>query len=92
MMKKHSTTLYYIVLLVLMLVFAIYTASKFPYTYITMEGDDFWVLTKDFWHLKLATLPAVTMWLTDYLTQFYGSLYIWPYRRACPCCFEKSVS
>ena len=76
MMKKHSTTLYYIVLLVLMLVFAIYTASKFPYTYITMEGDDFWVLTKDFWHLKLATLPAVTMWLTDYLTQSYGSLYI----------------
>lgn len=63
-------------LLALMLFFAIYTASQFPYTYITMEGDDFWVLTRDFWHLKLATLPAVTMWLADFLMQFYSSPYL----------------
>ena len=67
---------FYLVLLALMLVFAIYTATQFPYTYISMEGDDFWVLTWDFWHLKLATLPAITMWLSDWLTQFYSSLYI----------------
>lgn len=74
-MKKHNI-IFYSVLLALMLFFAIYTASKFPYTYITMEGNDFWALTKDFWHLKLATLPAVTCWLADYLMQFFSSPYI----------------
>lgn len=59
-----------------MLLFAIYTATKFPYTYINMEGDDFWVLTKDFWHLKLATLPAATCWLADWLMQFFSSPYV----------------
>ncbi len=53
--------------------FAVCTATQFPYTYMTMEGDDFWVLTRDFWQLKLATLPAVTQWLADFLMQFYGS-------------------
>ena len=66
--------IYYSVLVVLMLIFGIYTATKFPYTYITMEGDNFWVLTWDFWKLKLATLPAITMWLNDYLMQFYASV------------------
>ena len=33
---------YYIFLLALMLLFAIYTATKFPYTYITIEGDNFY--------------------------------------------------
>ena len=65
---------FYIVLLALMLVFALYTATRFPYTYITLEGDDFWVLTWDFWRLKLATLPAVSNWLADYLMQFYSSV------------------
>ena len=59
-----------------MLFFAIYTAKQFPYTYITMEGDDFWVPTWDFWHLKLAMPPAFTNWLADFLMQFYGSPYI----------------
>ena len=67
---------YYILLWALMLLFAIYTATKFPYTYITIEGDNFWVLTRDFWQLKLATLPAVTNWIADYLMQFYGSPYV----------------
>ena len=75
MMKRHNL-IFYSVLLALMLFFAIYTATKFPYTYITMEGDDFWVLTKDFWHLKLAMLPAFTNWLADFLMQFYRSPYI----------------
>ena len=66
--------IYYSVLVVLMLIFGIYTATKFPYTYITMEGDNFWVLTWDFWKLKLATLPAITMWLNDYLMQYYASV------------------
>jgi hypothetical protein len=57
-----------------MLFFAIYTATKFPYTYITMEGDNFWVLTWDFCLLKLATLPAITTWISDYLVQFYSSV------------------
>lgn len=63
-------------LLLLMLFFVIFTASQFPYTYITMEGDDFWVLTKDFWQLKLGMLPAFTSWLADFLMQFYRSPYI----------------
>lgn len=65
-----------------MLIFAIYTAKNFPYTYITMEGDDFWVLTTDFWHLKLADTPAVATWLADYLMQFYCSPYIAAYIEA----------
>ena len=65
-----------------MLIFAIYTAKNFPYTYITMEGDDFWVLTKDFWRLKLADTPAVTTWLADYLMQFFYSPYIAAYIEA----------
>lgn len=71
MMKKHNIIIYS-VLVVLMLFFAIYTSTHFPYTYITMEGDNFWVLTWDFWRLKLATPPAVTMWIADYLMQFYS--------------------
>ena len=74
-MKKHNI-IYYYALLVLMLVFVIYTVTKFPYTYITMEGDDFWVLTKDYWQLKLAMLPAFTNWIADFLMQFYRSPYI----------------
>ena len=74
-MKKHNI-IYYYALLVLMLVFVIYTITKFPYTYITMEGDDFWVLTKDYWQLKLAMLPAFTNWFADFLMQFYRSPYI----------------
>ena len=65
-----------LVLLALVLLFFGYTATQFPCTYIMMEGDDFWVLTWDFWQLKLSTLPAFTMWLTDFLTQFYGSPYV----------------
>ena len=72
MMRKHNI-IFYSVLLALMLFFAIYTATKFPYTYITMEGDVFWVLTKDFWQLKLGMLPAFTNWLADFLMQFYSS-------------------
>lgn len=68
--------IYYSVLVVLMLFFAIYTGRNFPYTYITMEGDNYWVFTWDFWHLKLATLPAISNWLGDYLMQFYASVYI----------------
>ena len=67
---------FYIVLLALLLIFAIYTGVKFPYTYITMEGDNFWVLTWDFWLLKLATLPAITTWLADYLMQFYSNVWV----------------
>ncbi len=74
-MKKHNI-IYFYALLVLMLVFVIYTVTKFPYTYITMEGDDFWVLTKDYWQLKLAILPAFTNWFADFLMQFYRSPYI----------------
>ena len=75
MMRRHNI-IFYSALLALMLFFAIYTATKFPYTYITMEGDDFWVLTKDFWHLKLGMLPAFTNWLADFLMQFYRSPWI----------------
>ena len=59
-----------------MLFFAIYTATYFPYTYITMEADNFWVLTWDFWHLKLDTLPAFTSWLADFLMQFYSNVWV----------------
>lgn len=64
---------FYLALAAMMAAFAVCTATQFPYTYMTMEGDDFWVLTGDFWHLKLATLPAVTQWLADFLMQFYSS-------------------
>ena len=75
MMRRHNI-IFYSVLLALMLLFAIYTATKFPYTYITMEGDDFWVPTKDFWQLKLGMLPAFTNWLADFLMQFYRSPFV----------------
>ena len=74
MKKQHI--IYYIVLAALVSLFAIYTATRFPYTYITMEGDDFWVLTRDFWHMKLAMLPAATNWLSDWLMQFYSSPFV----------------
>ena len=67
---------FYIVLLALLLLFALYTGLKFPYTYITMEGDNFWVLTWDFWQQKLATLPAFTNWLADFLMQFYSHVWV----------------
>ena len=70
---------YYCVLLALMLLFVIYTATKFPYTYITAEGDNFWVMTWDFWLQKLTMPPALTNWVTDYLFQFFAS----PYMAAC---------
>lgn len=41
-----------------------------------MEGDDFWVLTKDFWQMKLGMLPAFTNWFADFLMQFYRSPFI----------------
>lgn len=75
MMRRHNI-IFYSALLALMLLFAIYTATKFPYTYITMEGDDFWVPTKDFWQLKLGMLPAFTNWFADFLIQFYRSPYV----------------
>ena len=75
MMKRHNI-IYYSVLLALMLLFAIYTSLRFPYTYMNMEGDDFWALTGDYWQLKLAMPPALTNWLADYLRQFYRSPYI----------------
>ncbi|MBP5393228.1 MAG: hypothetical protein J6Y59_05380 [Bacteroidaceae bacterium] len=77
-MKKHNiiSYTYYYVLVVLMLFFAIYTATKFPYTYITMEGDDFWALTRGYWQMKLAMLPAFSNWLSDFLKQFYFSPYL----------------
>lgn len=75
MMRRHNI-IFHSVLLALMLFFAIYTATRFPYTYITMEGDDFWVLTKDYWQLKLAMLPACTNWLADFMMQFYRSPFI----------------
>ena len=73
---KTTGWAFYSVLVALMLLFAIYTATKFPYTYITMEGDDFWLPTQDFWQLKLATLPAIAQWLADFLMQFYGSPFV----------------
>ena len=73
---KRQNIIYYSVLVALMLFYAIYTITKFPYTYITMEGDDFWVQTWGFWQLKLATLPAFTSWISDFLMQFYRSPYI----------------
>ena len=73
---KRQNIIYYSVLVALMLFYAIYTVTKFPYTYITMEGDDFWVQTWGFWQLKLATLPAFTSWISDFLMQFYRSPYI----------------
>ena len=75
MMKKHNI-IFHSILLALMIFFAIYTATKFPYTYITMEGDDFWALTKDYWQLKLAMPPAFSNWLADFLMQFYRSPFV----------------
>ena len=75
MMRRHNI-IFYSALLALMIGFAIYTATQFPYTYITMEGNDFWVLTKDFWQLKLGMLPALTNWLADFLMQFYRSPFV----------------
>jgi len=73
--KSSNCKFYYVVVVALMLFFAIFTAMKFPYTYITMEGDSFWISTWDFWLLKLTITPALTNWIADYLMQFYR----WPF-------------
>ena len=75
MMRRHNT-IFYSVLLALMLFFVIYTATRFPYTYMTMEGDDFWMPTRNFWLLKLGMLPAFTNWFADFLMQFYRSPFV----------------
>lgn len=80
-MKKHNI-IYYSVLGALMLFFALYTALKFPYTYITMEGDNFWLLTWSFWQQQLSLTPALTNWLTEFLTQFFFSPYVAAYIEA----------
>lgn len=74
--KGKSGALYYLVLLVLMVFFAIYISTNFRYTLIMMEGDDFWVLTWGFWQLKLIQPPALTNWLADFLIQFFASPYV----------------
>ncbi|MBO7136982.1 MAG: hypothetical protein J6V92_00760 [Bacteroidaceae bacterium] len=74
--KWSQEWVFYSVLGVLMLFFAIYTSLKFPYTYITIEGNNFWALTRDYWQLKLGMTPALTNWLADFLKQFYRSPYI----------------
>ena len=71
-MKSHNFIYYGI----LVLFFVVYTAMKFPYTYITLEGDSFWVSTWDFWLLELSMTPALTNWIADYLMQFFRSPYI----------------
>ena len=70
---------YYLVLLALMLFFAIYLSINFRYTLITMEGDDFWGLTWEYWEVKLLQPPALTNWLADFLIQFFASPYVAAY-------------
>lgn len=67
---------YCILLLGWMLFIAIYTATQFPYSFITLEGNDFWMLTRDYWQLKLAMTPALTNWIAEYLIQFYRSPFV----------------
>ena len=74
--EAKKATVFYILLLVLMHIYVLYTGSQFRYTYLSMEGDDFWVATWDFWRLKLGMTPALTNWLADYLMQFYGKPYV----------------
>ena len=52
--------------------FAIYAAINYPYTYMSMEADGMWLSTRDFWQLKLSYPPAFTLWLTDFMLQWFG--------------------
>ena len=73
--RGNGRASYYLVLLALMGFFALYLSMNFRYTLITMEGDDFWVLTWGYWQLKLIQPPALTNWLADFLIQFFASAY-----------------
>ncbi len=70
---REHTPLFYVAAFLLSVLFALFTASHFPYTYRSMEADDFWLLTHDFWMQKLATPPSLTLWLTDYLLQWFDA-------------------
>lgn len=61
------------VAMLLAVLLAAYTAIRFPYTCRSMEGDALWLFTWDFWRLKLSTPPALTLWLTDYLLQWFAT-------------------
>lgn len=72
LIKEHSPR-FYAAAFLLSALFALFTASHFPYTYRSMEADGLWLLTHDFWMQKLATPPSLTLWLTDYLLQWFGT-------------------
>lgn len=70
---KRQTTLYLFVTLLAAIGFAAFTATSFPNVYRSMEEDDLWLLTMDFWRTVLIVAPALTTWLADFMVQFYGT-------------------
>lgn len=68
---KH-TRYYTLVSLLLAAAFGTGTGICYPNTYRAIEGNDFWALTADYWHRKLAMTPAITSWCNDFLYQFYS--------------------
>jgi len=59
--------------IILAAAFAVYAATCFPYTYRSMEADGLWLSTWDFWRLKLSYPPALSLWLTDFILQWFGT-------------------
>lgn len=70
---RKQTKLYIVITLLMAVAFAVGTAIFFPNTYRSMEEDSLWLMTMDYWKLKLSMAPAVTSWLTDMLLQYYGT-------------------
>lgn len=68
---KKQTILYLSATLLAAIVFAVGTAICFPHTYRSMEEDSLWLLTMDYWNIKLSMPPALTGWLADLLLQYY---------------------
>ena len=64
--------LYASVSVLMALLFGVYTAKSFPYSYIDMEGNSLWLLTWDYWETQLTMPPAVSHWVSSFLCQFYG--------------------
>ena len=68
---KRQTTIYISITLLAAIAFAVCTATLFPNTYRSMEEDNLWLMTMEYWNIKLAMAPAITNWLSDLLLQYY---------------------
>lgn len=69
-----TDNLKYVGLLVIMVVIALITTYHYPETCKIQEGDCYFLFTMDYFRVRLADIPALNSYITDFLYQFYR----WP--------------